>query len=178
MISRGNLSGDAQESATGSPCAAGWRIDSSDLLATSPVAQCLAQLREEGFATETDGQTVISWAALFPLITDVNHATTLKVLGVPQTKPLAPKLTSTGAPSDSTFKISLSGWLDANTRVLMPSAERIGACISCDGQIQLMPQAAWRVVAEVIDLATDGHRLDTTGRMAARGSNTARCTRV
>ena len=169
MISRGNLSGVSRDSATGSPGAEGWRIDSSDLLATSPAAQCVAQLREEGFVTELEGRTVISWDALFTLITDVNHETTLKVLGVPKAKPLAPRLTSTGAPSDSTFKISISGWLDANTRVQVSSAERIGACISWDEQIRLMPEAAWRVVAEAVDLATDGHRLDTTGRMAAAG---------
>jgi hypothetical protein len=118
------------------------RIDASglsfDINDPSPaereLVQYLSQLTDEDLAEEDDGRVLVRWPAIFRLLDDPYHITSVPLLGLPQPSVLRPALNCKGSLSDASFVLALS-WLDTDGRPMHDPVDRNGACITVRGAL-------------------------------------------
>ncbi|MBC1052731.1 ATP-dependent helicase, partial [Escherichia coli] len=82
-------------------------VDDSQLWALS---SWLEQLAEEDYLISLTDRWLLSWEALYRLLEDEEHASSLPLIGVPDILPLRASLSSRGALSDSDFRVWIAEW--------------------------------------------------------------------
>jgi hypothetical protein len=89
-------------------------VDDPDLWA---LASWLEQLAEEDYLISLTDRWLLSWDALYRLLEDEEHASSLPLIGVPEILPLRASLSSRGALSDSDFRVWIAEWATVPTSV-------------------------------------------------------------
>ena len=118
-----------------------------------PLDGYLYQLEDEGYLTSLSDDAIVMWDDLYRLINDEEHLSSIPLLDLPPVWNLAPQLISEGALSDPEFRISIQGWRLNEHNLITGGLNRTGALVRIDGQEGLMPDACWRVLQAVRELA-------------------------
>ena len=153
------------------PAAAGLVFSDSSASTEAEVSarSYLAQLTEEGYAIRSDVQTTLPWDSLYPLLVAVEHATSLPLLRLPSIEDFLPVLASRGTPSDANFSIYINGWSRRGDGGLMPSLERIGACVRYRSGWSLLSPEVWSLLKDLEDFSKPEARLTAAKRLAGAG---------
>lgn len=118
----------------------------------SPVSAYAAQLVEEGLARQALDGALVPWADIYKLTKLPAHASSVHLLQLPPTSRERPVLVSRGTPSDSDFRVAITGWRQAGGTV-----ERIGrngAVLGVGGQARLLSSTAFLLVESLEALAS------------------------
>jgi hypothetical protein len=86
-------------------------VDDPDLWA---LASWLEQLAEEDYLISLTDRWLLSWDALYRLLDDEEHASSLPLIGVPDIT-ITCKMSSRGALSDSDFRVWIAEWATVPT---------------------------------------------------------------
>jgi hypothetical protein len=116
----------------------------------------LEQLAEEDYLISLTDRWLLSWDALYRLLEDDEHASSLPLIGVPEILPLRANLSSRGALSDSDFRIWIAQWATLPARhpsvsavlVLFYYEESIAICYR--GKTRVLIQATERLSTQQI----------------------------
>ncbi|MWL74890.1 ATP-dependent helicase, partial [Escherichia coli] len=88
-------------------------VDDSELWS---LASWLEQLTEEDYLISLTDRWLLSWDALYRLVEDEEHSSSLPLIGVPEVLPLRASLSSRGALSDSDFRVGIAEWTSVPAR--------------------------------------------------------------
>ncbi|MEK2654757.1 hypothetical protein AAAC07_03060 [Pseudomonas aeruginosa] len=80
-----------------------------------PLAAYLDQLFEEDFASQLSDRWLLPWDALYQLLDDPEHQTSLPLLGIPPEANFQPLLASSGSLAEAGFMVFIQGWRDPKT---------------------------------------------------------------
>ncbi len=117
-------------------------VDDSQLWA---LASWLEQLAEEDYLISLTDRWLLSWEALYCLLEDEDHASSLPLIGVPKVLPLRASLWSRGALSDSDFRVWISQWATVPGRKPIRFS-RLGAILTHDNQQYLLSRENWALL--------------------------------
>lgn len=144
-------------------------VDDSELWA---LASWLEQLAEEDYLISLTDRWLLSWEALYRLLDDEEHASSLPLIGVPAVLPLRASLSSRGALSDSDFRVWIAEWS------ILPSRQsirlsRTGAIFTHDNQPYLLSRENWALLQATEQLSaqqtqTPGETTNQLGWAAIR----------
>lgn len=134
---------------------------------THPGSIYLLQLADEGFALEDGAGYLIPWEKVYALLSESDHVSSLHLLKLPQTARLSPVILSHGTPTDTTFRVTLEGWIAEDGQALV--AERLGAVLTTPGQDILLPQSTFALLETMAELAQCGEDWDADRRMLQMG---------
>ena len=114
------------------------------------LADYLDQLLDEERAKhQTDNSVLLPWDAIYAIREHEEHQDSIALLKLPNIGDWVPVLSSSGAPSDADFKLSIAAWRSACHGEAHP--KRRGALLMHHGQTSLMRQEVWACVKEVLD---------------------------
>ncbi|MCS6056114.1 hypothetical protein LNO36_05650 [Klebsiella variicola subsp. variicola] len=82
-------------------------VDDPELWA---LASWLEQLAEEDYLISLTDRWLLSWEALYHLLEDEEHASSLPLIGIPEVLPLRASMSSRGALSDKDFRVWIAEW--------------------------------------------------------------------
>lgn len=133
----------------------------------TPAGAYLEQLVEEGLAHWTEAGAEIPWDAVYELLDSAEHASSLPLLSLPAAASDVPVLVSRGTPSSNDFAISVEGWRAAQGDT--QAFARTGAVLDPSGRPRLLPEAAYKLLAKLEQLATSGAELDANERLLLMG---------
>lgn len=111
----------------------------------------LAQLQDDGYAVEADGELLLSWDSLYEAIQSPGYAELPHILNLPPLTDTRPILRSSNSLTDNDFSIAIAGWQDETG--LTRKFEAIGAVLTQDDMIELMRPAHWQLFRNVVDFA-------------------------
>nr|WP_318382399.1 type I Zorya anti-phage system protein ZorD [uncultured Enterobacter sp.] len=111
----------------------------------------LEQLADEDYLVDLNDRWLLTWDALYRLLDDDDHASSLTLLGVPDVIALKASLSASGALSDSDFHVYLSDWT-RKTSGEPVTLTRQGALISCEGERGLLSKENWQLLQSVQQL--------------------------
>ena len=117
-------------------------VDDSQLWA---LASWLEQLAEEDYLISLTDRWLLSWDALYSLLDDDEHASSLPLIGVPEILPLRASLSSRGALSDSDFRIWIAEWATLPERHPIRFS-RTGAIFTFENQQYLLSRENWVLI--------------------------------
>ncbi len=128
-----------------------WPNQSHCFGADSATISLLNQLEELGFTSLLNNQFWLDWNSLYQLLADeADHADELLgLLKLPEFTDYRPCLASQNSLEDLDFRITLSGWVDAQGQKLLMPPDVTGAIIQWQNQRFLLQEAVWRLVSEV-----------------------------
>ncbi|EOI5730231.1 type I Zorya anti-phage system protein ZorD [Cronobacter malonaticus] len=109
------------------------------------LASWLEQLAEEDYLISLTDRWLLSWEALYCLLEDEDHASSLPLIGVPEVLPLRASLCSRGALSDSDFRVWISEWATVPARKPIRFS-RLGAILAHDNQQYLLSRENWALL--------------------------------
>ncbi|EGT4441770.1 ATP-dependent helicase [Cronobacter sakazakii] len=124
-------------------------VDDSQLWA---LASWLEQLAEEDYLISLTDRWLLSWEALYCLLEDEDHASSLPLIGVPEVLPLRASLCSRGALSDSDFRVWISQWATVPGRKPIRFS-RLGAILTHDNQQYLLSRENWALLQAIEQLS-------------------------
>lgn len=117
-------------------------IEDSQLWA---LASWLEQLAEEDYLISLTDRWLLSWEAMYRLLGDEEHASSLPLIGVPDVLPLRASLCSRGALSDNDFRVWIAEW--ATLPALRPiHFSRTGAIFTYENQQHLLSRENWALL--------------------------------
>ncbi|MGE4450774.1 SNF2-related protein [Castellaniella sp.] len=134
-------------------------------LASPFLAGYLAQLIDDGLATESEQHVRITWDAIYAAMQRPDYADLESILALPPFTTKRPVLQSRNALTDENFSILLTGWQDSSGRT--HDIRMAGSVLpSSDGE-ELMQPVHWLLIKEVITFSRrlpearndTGHRL-------------------
>ncbi|ELY5829660.1 type I Zorya anti-phage system protein ZorD [Cronobacter turicensis] len=117
-------------------------VDDSQLWA---MASWLEQLAEEDYLISLTDRWLLSWDALYCLLEDEDHASSLPLIGVPEVLPLRASLCSRGALSDSDFRVWISEWAAVPARKPIRFS-RLGAILINENHQYLLSRENWALL--------------------------------
>lgn len=121
---------------------------------TSPERQTyLFQLAEIGFAETTANGHFITWDSFYDLVADPDHTDSIYLLELPEFVVIIPVLVSSGALSDPTFQINISGWRGKAGNHAQNGRVIHGGLIEIAGRRGLLEKDVWRLVDAVFRFA-------------------------
>ncbi|EOW6512459.1 type I Zorya anti-phage system protein ZorD [Cronobacter malonaticus] len=109
------------------------------------LASWLEQLAEEDYLISLTDRWLLSWEALYCLLEDEDHASSMPLIGVPEVLPLRANLCSRGALSDSDFRVWISEWATVPARKPIRFS-RLGAILTHDNQQYLLSRENWALL--------------------------------
>ncbi|WP_028453007.1 type I Zorya anti-phage system protein ZorD [Chitinilyticum aquatile] len=113
----------------------------------------LEQLDEEGLLVSMQDSAFLPWEEYFQLLHEEEHRSSLYLLNVLPQLAITPVLVSQGSLSDADFRVSIKGWELGDGTQMSGSLQRIGAFV-CEAETTgVMPEASWRVLNAVKELA-------------------------
>ena len=127
------------------------RNSSGDALTDSMLPAYLAQLQDDGYAIEKDGDFLIGWDSLYEAIQSPGYAELPQVLSLPGMTQTRPILRSANSLADSNFSIAIAGWQGENGS--KPDYQAVGAVLMRDDLVELMQPAQWQLFSEVVRFA-------------------------
>jgi len=107
-------------------------------------AAYLMQLSENGRCTVNSTGCLISWDAVYELISDPEHRVAFQMCDLPPVSGMRPILSCDGTLSDPEFKLNLDGWMDGNREIALTS--QIGGLAVVGETSVLLSSAAWETV--------------------------------
>ncbi|HII1840396.1 TPA: type I Zorya anti-phage system protein ZorD, partial [Escherichia coli] len=115
---------------------------------------------------------LLSWEALYRLLEDEEHASSLPLIGVPDILPLRASLSSRGALSDSDFRVWIAEWATFPARKPIRFS-RTGAILTHDNQQYLLSRENWALLQATEQLSaqqiqTPGETTNQLGWAAIR----------
>lgn len=143
----------------------GWCFSRS--IGNEAAESYVAQLLDEGIATVSEDGAIVGWPALYALLKDDAHASSIPLLQLPSASPHRPILASRGTPSDADFRIGIEAW--EHSGQVVQAIDRRGPVIEPDGDARLLPQSAYELLNELERLGAHGRGLTTDERMLAMG---------
>lgn len=105
----------------------------------------LEQLAEEDYLISLTDRWLLSWDALYRLLEDEEHASSLPLIGVPDVLPLRASLSSRGALSDSDFRVWIAEWATLPARKPIRFS-RTGAILTHENQQYLLSRENWALL--------------------------------
>ncbi|OEZ29803.1 helicase SNF2 [Variovorax boronicumulans] len=114
----------------------------------------LGQLEEEGFAEQSADCVKLAWQDFYRLAASLEYGASVPVLKLPPVEPWRPALSSKETLIDSTFAISIAGWLDPSGQRPQGNVAIEGAVIKASSRVSVLPESAWRVVESVAEFWT------------------------
>jgi len=112
-------------------------------------AQLLAQLEEEEIASRTNEGILIPWGNLYDLLENTSYSESLFLLSLPQPSRIRPVLGSINSLTDSTFAVTLSGFVDNQGRKIASNFSLAGATINIDKESYLLSKSCWRTIEAI-----------------------------
>ncbi|MBM7344436.1 type I Zorya anti-phage system protein ZorD [Pantoea coffeiphila] len=109
------------------------------------LASWLEQLAEEDYLISLTDRWLLSWDALYRLLEDEEHASSLPLIGIPDVLPLRASLCSRGALSDSDFRVWIDGWATLPARRPIHFS-RTGAIFTDEGEQYLLSRENWALL--------------------------------
>jgi len=117
---------------------------------TSPERQAyLLQLAEIGYAKTAVNGHFITWGSIYELVADPDHSDSVYLLKLPEFVAITPVLASSGALSDSTFQIAISGWRGRAGNHVQGGRVIHGGLVEIAGRRGLLEKHVWRLVDAV-----------------------------
>ncbi|HBO3046072.1 TPA: DEAD/DEAH box helicase [Pseudomonas aeruginosa] len=116
------------------------------------LAAYLDQLFEEDFASRLSDRWLLPWDSLYQLLDDLDHASSLPLLGLPPLSRLQPQLASQGSLAEDSFKV-FQTWRDPVTSAPV-EVERCGAVVRGADGFELLPRTVWELLQAVRALHT------------------------
>jgi hypothetical protein len=127
----------------------------------------LEHLRDDGFATESEDESVhLPWDALFAALQQPGYEGLADALRLPPFSGLRPVLSSANALTDEDFSIAIDGWVDdGGRRHTLPLT---GPVLAAGEREMLLDARSWRLVSAVREFARrpQDSRDDTNHRLA------------
>lgn len=111
----------------------------------------LAQLQDDGYAVETDGDFLVDWDSLYEAMQSPGYTELPHALSLPPLTSTRPILRSSNSLTDNDFSIAIAGWQDAAG--ITQDFQAIGAVLTRDDVVELMQPAHWQLFREVVDFA-------------------------
>ncbi|WP_040259315.1 type I Zorya anti-phage system protein ZorD [Pseudomonas massiliensis] len=115
------------------------------------LAAYLDQLFEEDLATQLSDRWLLPWEALYQLLDDPEHVSSLPLLGLPPLSALRPQLCSSGSLAEADFKVFIQSWQDPLTHAPV-NFERTGAVVRHGTNTELLPEPSWALLQAVQSL--------------------------
>jgi HJR/Mrr/RecB family endonuclease len=103
-------------------------------------------ISEERCSLESD-RVVLPWAELYRMISDREQSASVSILRPPSTGELRPILACVDTLADQGFDVTVDGWAQGNKEISLESL--VGPIAVHEGREELLPEAAWRAIAEV-----------------------------
>lgn len=110
----------------------------------------LDQLFEEDLVSQLSDRWLLPWESLYQLLDDPEHASSVRLLNLPELSALVPQLTSQGSLADDDFKV-FQTWRDPQNGAAV-EIERCGAIVGTATGYELLPSAAWELLQAVRSL--------------------------
>lgn len=122
--------------------------DPEATVVTSPLAiHYLNDLVTSGAAEEVDGSFQVSWATIYALMADDDHAAGLEALSLPEFADYTPVLRCEGTLDDDDFAIAIDGWIEGERNI--GSVMLQGPVAVHGGRAALLRPAAYRMLLRV-----------------------------
>lgn len=102
------------------------------------------QLAEDYLISLTD-RWLLSWEALYHLLEDEEHASSLPLIGIPEVLPLRASMSSRGALSDKDFRVWIAEWTTLPSRQTIRFS-RTGAIFTHENQQHLLSRENWALL--------------------------------
>lgn len=115
------------------------------------VSAFLAQLLDDGFASELEEGVHIDWTSLYGALRSPGYSELPKVLALPSFTSFSPALRSTNSLTDDDFSIAFSGWYSPDEG--RGDFDVKGALLVQDERIELMRPDQWELFNEVVAFA-------------------------
>lgn len=115
------------------------------------LASWLEQLAEEDYLISLTNRWLLSWDALYRLLDDEEHASSLPLIGVPDVLPLRASLSSRGSLSDNDFRVWISEWAILSARQPIRFS-RTGAILTHENQPYLLSRENWALLQAIEQL--------------------------
>ena len=129
--------------------------DPEALALASPLGiHYLHDLTSSGFATEEGDAYQLSWDAVYGLLNDPEHQSSLQAIGIPATCALKPILRCNGTLLDPDFNIGIDGWFLGDTNV--GSVELTGPVALLDREPALLGFATYVVWKRILAFYAEG----------------------
>ena len=130
------------------------------------LAAYLDQLFEEDLATQLSDRWLLPWDALYQLLDDPEHTSSLPLLGLPPLSALQPQLASSGSLAEAGFRVFVQSWRDPRTNAAI-TFERTGAVVRYGDVTEMLPAATWGLLQAVQALhrAQQEHPGETTNQI-------------
>lgn len=125
-------------------------VDDPELWA---LASWLEQLAEEDYLISLTDRWLLSWEALYRLLEDEEHSSSLPLIGVPEILPLRASLSSRGALNDGDFRVWISDWSSIPSRQSIRFS-RTGAIFTYENQQHLLSRENWLLLQAIEQLST------------------------
>lgn len=108
----------------------------------------------------------MSWDALYRLLEDEEHASSLPLIGVPDVLPLRASLSSRGALSDSDFRVWIAEWATLPARKPIRFS-RTGAILTHENQQYLLSRENWALLQATEQLSAQKNQTpgETTNQL-------------
>ncbi|MBF0160072.1 MAG: restriction endonuclease [Magnetococcales bacterium] len=116
------------------------------------LAQLLAQIEEEGFASSDGDHVTVAWADVYRLMASSDYAESVRLLDLPPVEHWRPSLDNKGSLTDADFSIRVSGWTAPNGRMPRSHVLPVGAVLQVEGKEILLPEKVWQVLEAVAAL--------------------------
>lgn len=142
--------------------------DVDSLAAADPRLIYLEQLEEEGVSTRTSSGWRLPWERLYALLDREEHRSSIALLNLPDACHWAPRLESTGSPSEQTFRVWISAWHDGSGASIA-NPRREGALLIRGDDRRLMSHSCWHLIKCLNELAEEGSGWGPVRRLAAVG---------
>ncbi|GHC01167.1 DEAD/DEAH box helicase [Thermomonas carbonis] len=145
-----------------------WWTEPGNLSAIDQArAAYLEQLISEGFASETGEVIAVSWDAVYQLLEEESHASSVALLQLPAVGKWVPCLESLGTPSEEDFAVFITAWWTAMSG--QRTLQRVGAAIQTPDEVWLVSAPTWALIQEIDTLRREGSTLGPSGRLAVLG---------
>lgn len=123
--------------------------DLSNFGPKAELAQFLAQIEDEGFATSDGDAVSLAWHDIYRLMESPDYSGSIGLLGLPPIECWRPALESNGSLTDPGFSITLAGWKSPDGRRPRGNVSIDGAVLRVEGKEILLPKTVWETVEAV-----------------------------
>ncbi|MBB6055359.1 type I Zorya anti-phage system protein ZorD [Tolumonas osonensis] len=108
----------------------------------------IEQLEEEELVTALTNSWFLEWDQLYHLLENEEHASSIKLLSLPEYSDVKPELVSEGGLSSNDFQVIINQWRDQKTGKIL-SISRTGAVIKTLDDQYLLSNDVWQLIKSI-----------------------------
>ena len=105
----------------------------------------LSQLVSDKLASIQNNSVLIDWQTVYSILSDIEHESSINLLGLPETDSAQPVLSEIGTVSDSFFRLQLTGWRNEGGRSISYRS-LTGGVLGANISPKLMTSSAWALI--------------------------------